>query len=302
MTYSVTPKYYTNIDTRKHTNRVSKTVLKKQYFLERLTMKNIKKLVKTLAVSTIGLGIATLSISEAQAASLTPNAEGEINTNLGCLDSNFCIDTKDASQVPFTYSVESLEYDFDNKGPKFGKSRLFSDDRNTTNSELNQFGISFKAEDEGTNPGVGKNWFRAVAYEEGVNTPFENGRLEVGRFKFDFLGKTVNEVRFDFFDVEDAGFSGILEVNGEQLTGQMLADMLLPAGPDSNIQTLVLKNVNDFVVQMGNPGPDSVFGRTGDGVALQVSVPESENVIGLSALAVAGVLTLKRRKTASQNA
>ncbi len=79
-------------------------------------MKNIKKLVKTLAVSTLGLGIATVSISEAQAASLTPNVEGEINTNLGCLDSNFCIDTTDASQVPFTYSVESLDYDFDNKG------------------------------------------------------------------------------------------------------------------------------------------------------------------------------------------
>ena len=53
---------------------------------------------------------------------------------------------------------------------------------------------------------------------------------------------------------------------------------------------------------MGNPGPNSLFRKTGDGVALQVSVPESENVIGLSALAVAGVLTLKRRKTASQKA
>ena len=265
-------------------------------------MKNFKKLVKTLAVSTIGLGIATASISEAQAASLTPNVEGEINTNLGCLDSNFCIDTTDASQVPFTYSVESLDYDFDNKGPQFGQSRLFSDNRSTTNSNLNQFGISFKGTDEGTNTQLGQTWFRPVAYEQGAMTPFENGRLEVGRFKFDFLGKTANQVRLDFFDIEDAGFSGILEVNGQQLSGQMLADMLLPAGPDSNIQTLVLKNVNDFVVQMGNPGPDSVFGKTGDGVALQVSVPESENVIGLSALVVAGVLTLKRRKTASQKA
>ena len=265
-------------------------------------MKNIKKLVKTLAVSTIGLGIVTVSISEAQAASLTPNVEGEINTSLGCLDSNFCIDTTDASQVPFTYSVKSLDYDFDNKGPQFGLSRLFSDNKSTTNSNLKQFGITFKSTDEGTNTRLGQTWFRPVAYLQGATKPFENGRLEVGRFKFDFLGKTVNEIRLDFFDVEDAGFSGILEVNGKELTGQMLADMLLPAGPDSNIQTLVLKNVNDFVVQMGNPGPDSVFGRTGDGVALQVSVPESENVIGLSALAVAGVLTLKRRKTASQKA
>jgi hypothetical protein len=278
-------------------------------------MKNIKKLVKTLAVSTLGLGIATASISEAQAASLVPQQEGEIQLsnapedNLSCLDPTNCIDT---SNLPFGYSVTSLEYDTDGKGTQFGKSRLFSDDRSTTNdgtngtSNLTQFGITFLDTDEGTNPGVGTNWFRAVAYEQGTNgdpdTPFEEGRLEVGRFKFDFLGKTANEVRLDFFDIEDAGFSGILEVNGQQLSGQMLADMLLPAGPDSNIQTLVLKNVNDFVVQMGNPGPDSVFAKTGDGVALQVSVPESENVIGLSALAVAGVLTLKRRKTASQKA
>ena len=216
-------------------------------------MKNIKKLVKTLAVSTIGLGIATVSISEAQAASLTPNEEGEIqltnlasNANFNCLNSSFCIDTTDASQVPFTYSVKSLDYDFDNKGPQFGLSRLFSDNRSTTNSNLNQFGISFKATDEGTNPRLGQTWFRPVAYEQGATKPFENGRLEVGRFKFDFLGKTANEVRLDFFDVEDAGFSGILEVNEENLSGQALLDLLLPAGPDSNIQTLVLKNVNNF--------------------------------------------------------
>ncbi|MDY6897880.1 MAG: PEP-CTERM sorting domain-containing protein [Cyanobacteriota bacterium] len=33
-----------------------------------------------------------------------------------------------------------------------------------------------------------------------------------------------------------------------------------------------------------------------------MSVPESENIIGLSALAVAGVITLKRRKRASNKA
>ncbi|AFY54901.1 PEP-CTERM putative exosortase interaction domain-containing protein [Rivularia sp. PCC 7116] len=269
-------------------------------------MKNIKKLVKTLAaVSTIGLGFATVSVSQAQAASLVPQIEGEIETNLGCLDPSNCIDTAD---LDFGYSVTSLKYDFDGKGPQFVESRLFSDDRSTRNDgtngtfDLTQFGITFLDTDEGTNPNAGTNWFRAVAYEEGSTTPFEDGRLEVGRFKFDFNGKTANEVRLDFFDVEDGGFSGILEVNGQELSGQMLADMLLPAGPDSNIQTLVLKNVNDFVVQMGNPGPDSVFSNTGDGVSLEVKIPESENIIGLSALAVAGVITLKRRKRASQKA
>ena len=201
-------------------------------------MKNLNKLVKTLAVSTIGLGIFTASIAEAQAASLVPLREGEIKTtNLGCLSGSYCIDTTNSSKVPFTYSVESLDYDFDNKGSQFGKSRLFSDDRATINNgkkgtfDLTQFGITFLGKDEGTNPQIGTNWFRAVAYEEGANTPFEKGRLEVGRFKFDFLGKTANQVRLDFFDVEDPGFTGIVEVNGQKLAGQALLDLLLPAGP-----------------------------------------------------------------------
>ena len=248
-------------------------------------MKNIKKLVKTLAVSTLGLGIATVSVSEAQAASLVPQQEGEIKTNLGCLDPSNCIDT---TTLPFGYSVESLDYDFDGKGPQFGKSRLFADDRTTINKELRNFGITFKAEDEGTNPAIGTTYFRAVAYEEGaaLDNPFESGRLEVGRFKFDFLGKTANQVKLEFFDTEDENFTGVIEVNGQALAGQALLDMLLPAGPDSNIQTLVLNSVEDLVVQFGKPGPDSVFSQTGDGVSVAISVPESETTVGLSILAV----------------
>lgn len=302
MTYSLTPKYYTNMDTRKHTNQVSERHFNKSVFSGEIKMKSFNKLVKTLAISTLGLGIATASISEAKAASLVPQTEGEIKTNLGCLPGINCIDT---TTLPFGYAVTSLDYDFDNKGPKFEKSRLFADDRNTTNSELQAFGITFKGEDEGTNPLIGQTWFRPVANvldKNGKLVPFENGRLEVGRFKFDFLGKTANEVRLDFFDVEDKNFTGIIEVNGVALTGQALANMLLPSGPNSNIQTLVLKDVKDFVVQLGKPGPNSVFGKTGDGVDLTVSVPESETTVGLGILAVAGVLTLKRRKGTSQKA
>lgn len=277
---------------------------KKTYFLERLTMKNFNKLVKTLAVSAFGLGIATASISEAQAVSLVPTQEGEILTNLGCLDFNNCINTTDANQVPFTYSVESLKYDFDGEGEQFVESRLFADDRNTPNSDLNQFGITFKAEDEGTNPAMKQIWFRPVAniLDENDNlVPFEDGRLEVGRFKFDFLGKTANEVRLSFFDVEDDNFTGIT-VNGQIIEGQALLDMLIPPGDDSDIYTLVLKDVNDFIVQLGKPGPQSEFSETGDGVTLAVSVPESETKVGLGVLAVAGVMTLKRRKRGSQKA
>ncbi|BAY83604.1 hypothetical protein NIES267_30930 [Calothrix parasitica NIES-267] len=285
------------MDTRKHTNTPIQNTFKKSVFLERLTMKNIKKLVKTLAaVSTIGLGFATVSVGQAQAVSLVPNQEGEIqltNTDLQCLDPAQCIDT---TSLDYGYSVTSLEFD-----PAFGESRLFADDRETENTY--GFGVNsiiLEDEDAGTNPNPGDIWFRPVAFAAD-GSAVEEAHLEVGRFRFDFEGKTANEVRLDFFDVEDAGFSGILEVNGQQLSGQDLLDNLISAGPDSNIQTLVLRNVNDFVVQLGNPNSDQ-FSTTGDGVSLAVSVPESENVIGLSALAVAGVITLKRRKKASKKA
>lgn len=260
-------------------------------------MKNFNKLVKTIALSGLSLGIATASISEAQAASLVPQTEGEIElTNLDCLTGN-CIDTTDTTQTQATlgYTVESLEYDFDGKGPQFERSYLFADDRGTDNPELNAFGISFLADDEGTNPNMGNNWFRPVANvldDEGNLVPFEDGRLEVGRFKFDF-GKTIGKVKLDFFDTEDDDFTGVIEING-----QKVEDLLLAAGPDSNMQTLFLEDVSNFVVQLGKPGPDSVFSETGDGVNLAVSVPESETTVGLSILAVAGVLTLKRRKGA----
>ncbi|MCJ8283079.1 MAG: LEVG family PEP-CTERM protein, partial [Rivularia sp. ALOHA_DT_140] len=192
----------------------------------------------------------------------------------------------------------------DPNAPQFGKSRLFVDDRNTENDY--GFGISFKGngtKDAGTNPELGEFFLRPVANvfdDNGQLVPFENGQLEVGLFEF-VLDNTVGEVRLDFFDVEDDDFSGIIQkVNGEDVVD--VQNLLLPGGEDSNIQTLVLKDVKSFVVQLGKPGPDSVFSKTGDGVSLQVSVPESENVIALSALAVAGVLTVKRRKRASQKA
>ncbi len=268
-------------------------------------MKKIKKLVKTLAaVSTIGLGFATVSVSEAQAASLVPQTEGEIqlsnpDSDISCITGN-CIDT-------VGYTVESLEFNIngsDPNAPQFGKSRLFVDDRSTPNDY--GFGITFKGngeKDAGTNPDHGKFMFRPVANvfdADGNLVPFEEGQLEVGLFEF-VLDNTVSEVRLDFFDIEDDEFTGIIQkVNGEDIVD--LQNSLLDGGEDSNIQSLVLKDVKSFQVQLGKPGPDSKFSKTGDGVLLQVSVPESENLIGLSALAVAGVLTLKRRKTASQKA
>jgi hypothetical protein len=253
-------------------------------------MKNFNKLVKTLALSTLSLGIATASISEAKAASLVPTAEGEIqlsNDGFSCLDPAKCIDTEALS---FSYTVESLIFDED-----FDVSRLFADNRGTENTY--GFGINsitLEADDRGTNPEAGKNWFRPVAYQGG--TAAEEAHLEVGRFRFN-LSKMVKELRLDFFDVEDSGVTGVIEVNGETMN---LEDLILEGGDNSNIQTLVLNDVKDFVVQLGNVN-GSQF-PTGDGVDLAVSVPESETTIALSLVAVAGVLTLKRRKTASHKA
>ncbi|MEM6754839.1 MAG: LEVG family PEP-CTERM protein [Cyanobacteria bacterium P01_C01_bin.38] len=270
-------------------------------------MKNVKKFVKTIAaVSTLGLGFATVSVQEAQAVSLVPNQEGEIqlinpDSDVSCITGN-CINTQ-----PLGYTVESLDFNInagDADAPQFGLSRLFVDDRSTENDY--GFGIKFKGngtKDAGTNPDEDELWFRPQANildEDGNLVPFENGQLEVGLFEFVFEN-TINQVKLEFFDVEDNDFTGIIQkVNGEDIVD--VEDWLLTGGDDSNTQTRTLTDVKSFVIQLGKPGPDSKFNKTGDGVALQVSVPESENVIGLSALAVAGVLTLKRRKRGSQKA
>ena len=243
-------------------------------------MKNIKKLVKTLAaVSTIGLGFATVSVSEAQAVSLVPQREGEIKTNLGCLPGVPCIDT----EADLGYTVRSLGFDDD-----FGLSRLFSDDRGT--KDRYAMGIEFIADDEGTRPDAGQYFLRPVAFFKDGSVA-EQGRLEVGKFEFDFGERTISEIKLDFFDVEYAKSTKIF-VDGEPV-------QFVENGDNGEFQTVVLKNLSKFTVQLGEPG--GRFGH-GDGVSLQVSVPESENLIGLSALAVAGVITLKRRKTASRKA
>lgn len=239
-------------------------------------MKNFKKLVKTIAaVSTIGLGFATVSVSEAQAVSLVPQREGEIKTNLGCLAGVPCIDT----ESELGYKVTSFAFE------DFDASRLFSDDRGIANNYA--MGIEFIANDEGTRPDADQFYLRPVAFKDGVVA--EDGRLEVGLFEFDF-GRNISEIKLDFFDIEYAESTTIF-VDGVAQT--------VAHGHNSNIRSVVLTDLSKFKVQLGEPGGRFI---TGDGVSLQVSVPESENLIGLSALAVAGVITLKRRKTASRKA
>jgi len=244
----------------------------------------------TLFTSIVGLSIAT-GMSAAHASSLVPQREGEVKlTNVGCIISApNCIDT----DKTLGYTVTSKPYDFDGKAPQYGLSRLFVDNSATANNW--GFGISFPKEDAGTNPQPGQNWLRPVAYfgkdanSLPTGTPAEHSNLEIGQFEFNF-DHTVSELKLNFLDVEDKNFSGVLKVNGIDFK------KLLPAGPNNSIQSLTLKNVNSFVVQLGKPGPDSVFPNTGDGVDLQVSkVPEPTNTVGLVAL-IFGILGLRRNK------
>jgi hypothetical protein len=245
---------------------------------------------KLLAAATIGLGIFTFAPA-ANATNLVPQLEGEIKTtNLGCINPANCIDT---TQSPFAYSVTSLAYDTDGVGPQFGLSRLFSDDRSTNNSY--GLGISFGTTDAGTNPPPGEFWLRPVAMLADGST-FENGQLEVGKFLFDFLDKTVASVTLDLFDVEDPNFTQIFKINGQTPTQPIVAT----AGANGNRQKVTFYNVNSFEIQIGKPGPNSVFSGTGDGVGVQVSVPEPGNIASLGLLAVAGVYGLRKGKKASQ--
>ena len=254
-------------------------------------MQKLSLLVKTLVASTAGLSILG-SMSAVQAMSLVPTKEGEILTHPdGCLSSTTCIDTTDTvtNSLPFAYSVTSL---LPSDNGDLGRSRLFSDTKSTENTW--GFGIQFNKEDEGTNPQTDAFWFRPVAFDS-KGEAIEEGRLEYGIFEFDFLGKTANEVKLSFLDVEDSPFSGVLSVNGQNVDP---TQFLLDAAGDDETQNLVLKNVDSFVVQLGNPNSDK-FPGTGDGVNLQVSVPEPGTIFSIGALAVAGMFGVRKRNKSS---
>jgi len=233
-----------------------------------------------IAASTVTAGFMAPSAS---AMSLVPQQEGQVQlTNsgdVGCAQPT-CIN-------PFGYSITSLEYD-DNSD----LSPLFVDKGATADTyNFNSFTINFPERDPGTNSEVTEEfWFRPVAINSN-GKPLFDGRLEIGRFLFEF-DEEVEEMTLDlsFFDVEDGNVSGIIELNGEAF------EPLLPGGPDDAIQSVTLNNVESFVVQLGNPN-STTFPSSGDGVLLQVekSVPEPGTVLGLGTLAMAGGLGLRKR-------
>lgn len=243
-------------------------------------MQKIPTLAKTLIAFSVGLSVAA-AMPNAHAASLVPQLEGEVQTNLGCLDPNQCIDT-----TSLGYTVTSL--DFDGAGG-YGPSRLFVDTRSTSNIYEGQgLKVSFGTKDAGTNPALNEYWFRPVAITESGNLP-ESGQLEVGRFLLEFT-EVMSEITLDFFDVEDIG-TAVLMLNGEDI-----ADLVLQTGKNNGIQSLTLHNVKSFEVQLGNTS-SSKFPKTGDGVNLGIkAVPEAGTTLGLGALAVAGMFGLRKCK------
>ncbi|QSJ16975.1 LEVG family PEP-CTERM protein [Nostoc sp. UHCC 0702] len=129
--------------------------------------------------------------------------------------------------------------------------------------------------------------------------PAEKGQLEVGKFQFDFKNP-LSGIRFNFFDIEDSNYSGILSYTNSQ--GKTISiKELLTGKEDGNVQSPILNDVQSFVVQLGNPGfkygyDDTLF-NTGDGVNLQIeTVPEPATMAGLGALAMLGIMSRRQRK------
>ncbi|MBH8561187.1 LEVG family PEP-CTERM protein [Nostoc sp. CENA67] len=130
--------------------------------------------------------------------------------------------------------------------------------------------------------------------------PVENGQLEVGKFQFDFKNP-LEALKLSFFDVEDSKHTGIFSYTNSE--GKTFSIQELLAGKeDGNLQSLIIKDVQSFVVQLGNPGQkygynDSQFAKTGDGVDLQLeTVPEPGDMAGLGALAMLGIISRRQRK------
>lgn len=254
-----------------------------------------------LTASTLGLGLFATAPA-AHAISLVPSAEGELAlTNLPCLN-NPCL-------TPPGYSITSLSLlnGAGNVDPQFGLSRLFVDKRGTAN-KYNK-GIVFLSQDEGTNGSKGEYWLRPVAYSsatsKGKGAVLENGRLEVGRFLFNF-DIAWGEVKLNFLDVEDPGKSGVTGYYDSKGVYHAISS-LLPGTGNNKVLSLLLTDVKSLEVQLGNPsrqyGYVSKFKTNGDGVNLQievskpVGVPEPGTLLGLGVMAGVSALGLRQRKS-----
>ena len=240
-------------------------------------LKQVGYVAPILAASVVGLGAIA---PEAQASSLVPQQEGEVNVGLGnCLGGGCSYLTLD----PTIESIVSLVDDSTGT-----QSRLFVDQAGTNNT----YGaIQFLSTDIGTSDGSGDFWFRPVAMDATGDAPLvEDGQLEVGTFEFTF-SKVLSDLTVNWFDTERAGGTSYtaFDSNGDEIASGTIA-----TGPNGNVQETTLTGVKSIVLNLGER-----HGRTGDGVNFQVdgvAVPEPGLMMGLGAFVVAGGLGLRKRQ------
>ena len=229
-------------------------------------------------VTTSALATGFLAPS-ASAMSIVPQQETEIDVGLGCLDATKCL----SDLTP--YWIKSIESQVDTTTGT--KSRLFVDNLLTANTYGTSPFVKFKAAgDEGTTP-VGF-WYRPSEVDANGQGE-EQGRLEVGTYKFTFT-KIIPELTVTYFDTESNPTTGFLDTDGTLVSGVNL----LPAGADGNTQYQILKNVSFITLKLG---VDYASG-TGDGVDFQLdkeSVPEPGAAVGLGALGLMGIFGLRKR-------
>ena len=215
----------------------------------------------TLSAATTALAIAAIAPS-AQAMSLVPQEEGEVDVGLGCLTT--CISLPNL--------IQSVVSEVDSTTG--AQSRLFVDDVDTFSSYGS---VNLGQGDIGTSS-TGF-WYRPVEETE------EDGRLEVGTFTFTFK-KTLSELMIDFFDAEVGGQTGILAVNGQAYNS------FIPNGGNGNIFTETLSDVSSITLKLGA----DFEGTSGDGVNFRIAtVPEPASLLGLGTVAVLGALGLRKR-------
>jgi hypothetical protein len=241
-------------------------------------LKKLGSIAPILAASVVGLGaIAPV----AQAMSLVPQAEGEVDVGLGtCLGGGCSYLTLN----PLIESILSLE-----DSSTGTQSRLFVDQAGTSNT---YGGVKFRSQDIGTSEGSGEFWFRPAAMKaNGTDTLVEDGQLEVGTFKFTF-SQILSDLTLNWFDTERQGGTSYtaFDENGNEIASGTVA-----TGPNNNVQETSLSNVKSIILNLGEH-----YGRTGDGVNFQVdgvaAVPEPSLMMGLGAFVVAGGLGLRKKQ------
>lgn len=243
-------------------------------------VRNTGTLATLVATSTTIAGILapTASATGLTTIPLTLPPEGEIDVGLGCLDPAKCVAPHDLIE-----SIESLV-----DSTTGSKSRLFMDNLLTENiytDPVTGETVILLDGDRGTNPEG--YWFRP-------STDEEEGRLEVGTYKFTFA-QTLTELDFTFYDAERWRQTGVVAINGEEVNQ-------FYRGHGNNGQTTeTFLNVDSITLKLGVDFPEE--DRSGDGVDFQlvarlpVDVPEPSTVLGLGAVAAMGALGLRKRKS-----